>query len=283
MNPTYGIAVVFAVLATGAAAQKPPAPVGPKPVTPAAVRVVPVVTEVVLAEFLAAPHRAYFRAPDFTFANGDLVAVRGRNFGAPGDRSLQLRLDGRRVAMIVSVWTDTLIRAHVPGASAFGITLSGSHAQRRDVSGEIGVLEKGQSTWLWHRPVRVAFLWNWQQDGDRDGDGIKSNAYGGTDCDDRDGRRYPGNPEVGDTLGVDEDCNGTTIGGVDIDGDEYDDVRIFNWVNGRVTKRGQDCDDHKANVNPRSVEACNNKDDNCDGFIDEELLNCPTANRRVGG
>jgi hypothetical protein len=85
---------------------------------------------------------------------------------------------------------------------------------------------------------------------------------------------------VGDFKGHDEDCDPETIGRVDRDGDGYVDANEFNWVNGRVTKQGADCDDLRANVNPRSPEACNGRDENCDGWIDEELLNCPTANQR---
>lgn len=242
----------------------------------------PVIREVLLAAYARAPYAAFFRAPGFTFLNGDLVMVRGSNFGAQGTRSLQLRANGRVAAMTVSVWTDTLIRGHVPGGRAVGIELAGPQPLRRDLTGVIAVAAKTDRTWGAGVPIKVAFLWNWQRGGDRDGDGVKDSAAGGDDCDDRDPRRYPGNAEIADDEGVDEDCDPSTIGNRDADGDGYVDQRVFNWVNGRVTMRGRDCDDLRTNVNPRSVEACNNRDDNCDGWIDEELLNCPTANRRVG-
>ncbi|TQV71136.1 hypothetical protein FLL45_22620 [Aliikangiella marina] len=35
---------------------------------------------------------------------------------------------------------------------------------------------------------------------------------------------------------------------------------------------GRDCDDSRANINPTSVEACDNIDNNCDGQVDEGLL-----------
>lgn len=47
---------------------------------------------------------------------------------------------------------------------------------------------------------------------DRDGDGHFSEATGGDDCDDGDGRNFPGNPEVWDAADHDEDCNWASHG-----------------------------------------------------------------------
>ena len=44
---------------------------------------------------------------------------------------------------------------------------------------------------------------------------------GGNDCDDRDPNRFPGNPEVCDPRGIDEDCDPKTVGEVDKDGDGF--------------------------------------------------------------
>lgn len=56
---------------------------------------------------------------------------------------------------------------------------------------------------------------------DKDGDGYKALKCGGNDCDDRNPNRFPGNPEVCDAFGIDEDCDPTTVGDVDKDGDGF--------------------------------------------------------------
>lgn len=49
---------------------------------------------------------------------------------------------------------------------------------------------------------------------DLDDDGHRSAACGGDDCDDNNARRFPGNREVCDPLGLDEDCDLCTVGEV---------------------------------------------------------------------
>lgn len=56
---------------------------------------------------------------------------------------------------------------------------------------------------------------------DRDGDGHGAIHCGGDDCDDRDPNRYPGNTEICDARGIDEDCNPRTVGTLDNDGDGF--------------------------------------------------------------
>ena len=56
---------------------------------------------------------------------------------------------------------------------------------------------------------------------DADGDGVDSIACGGTDCDDSDPYRYPGNYEICDSANHDEDCDPSTFGDLDADGDGY--------------------------------------------------------------
>ncbi|MCP4270572.1 MAG: hypothetical protein GY781_01210 [Gammaproteobacteria bacterium] len=58
---------------------------------------------------------------------------------------------------------------------------------------------------------------------DMDGDGVWSVLCGGTDCDDNDPLRFPGNTEVCDADGRDEDCDPKTIGNKDSDGDGFVD------------------------------------------------------------
>lgn len=67
-----------------------------------------------------------------------------------------------------------------------------------------------------------------RSDMDRDGDGHKSIECGGDDCDDNNAQRYPGNVEVCDARGLDEDCNYNTIGHLDRDGDGYTDAQCYN-------------------------------------------------------
>ncbi len=64
---------------------------------------------------------------------------------------------------------------------------------------------------------------------DRDGDGHQDVACGGDDCDDADASRYPGNVELCDDRGHDEDCNPATVGNKDTDGDGFIDDKCKNY------------------------------------------------------
>ncbi|MCP5058323.1 MAG: hypothetical protein GY937_16595 [bacterium] len=66
---------------------------------------------------------------------------------------------------------------------------------------------------------------------DADGDGHKSIRCGGDDCDDNDRSRYPGNVEICDFEGHDEDCDLGTFHSPldgDPDGDGFIDARCWN-------------------------------------------------------
>lgn len=103
---------------------------------------------------------------------------------------------------------------------------------------------------------------------DADGDGFEDVQCGGTDCDDNDGNRFPGNPEVCDEFDHDEDCNVQTFGQRDMDRDRFFDIACCNEFGGmRVC--GQDCADGVPGVNPVVPEVCNGYDDNCDGMTDD--------------
>lgn len=67
-----------------------------------------------------------------------------------------------------------------------------------------------------------------QRGEDVDGDGHASIRSGGDDCDDTDANRYPGNIEICDPAGKDEDCNPMTVGRKDSDGDGYTDSSCYN-------------------------------------------------------
>ena len=127
---------------------------------------------------------------------------------------------------------------------------------------------------------------------DADGDGHRSIACGGDDCDDNDAQRYPNNPEICDAAGHDEDCDpctvaGSTAGSGDADMDMYVSAACYNTYTGaaptacdptRVAVNttqprvvGTDCNDTNASINPGTSEACNRLDDNCNGLTDESL------------
>lgn len=104
---------------------------------------------------------------------------------------------------------------------------------------------------------------------DRDGDGRQDAACGGDDCDDDDPDRYPGNVEVCDSAGHDEDCDPNTLGS-DMDMDGYVDEACCNLRSDGALRCGADCDDASADINPESVDSCGGGDQDCDGDIDEE-------------
>lgn len=89
----------------------------------------------------------------------------------------------------------------------------------------------------------------------------------GDDCDDTDPDAYPGNDEVCDPDGHDEDCNVTTVGSKDSDGDGHVDAMCSN-IAGAGRNTGDDCDDTRTGVHPGSPEVCNLVDDDCDGQSD---------------
>ncbi|MEZ4340181.1 MAG: putative metal-binding motif-containing protein [Sandaracinaceae bacterium] len=107
---------------------------------------------------------------------------------------------------------------------------------------------------------------------DADEDGHELVACGGDDCDDTTANRNPGNAEVCDAAGIDEDCDPTTVGGTDADGDGAISAACCNG-----STCGGDCDDSRPEIRPTATEQCNAIDDNCDGAVDEDGAFCPAG------
>jgi len=114
------------------------------------------------------------------------------------------------------------------------------------------------------------------------------------DCDDGRPDINPGRSSDVTCDGLDDDCDGEldedgSLGTVygDHDGDGYGrgtiEVQGCQVPEGTAT-RGGDCDDGRASVHPGAVEACNGRDDDCDGEIDTPVLGtgpaCPAPSCR---
>ena len=105
-------------------------------------------------------------------------------------------------------------------------------------------------------------------------------AAQGGDCDDADDAQHPGATEI--CNGEDDDC----------DDDVDEDVTYFFYVDADAdgygcpdepaeeacgepegyTGNNADCDDTDAGVNPGAEEICDEKDNDCDGAVDEDVL-----------
>ena len=108
------------------------------------------------------------------------------------------------------------------------------------------------------------------------------------DCNDTCRECYPGREEACDAL--DNDCDGVVDDGLvqtvwrDADGDGFGDRTMALEacdVPGGYTRGDADCNDSDANVRPNAFEACNARDDNCDGTVDDGCM--ADCNRIVRG
>ncbi|MDQ3033861.1 MAG: MopE-related protein, partial [Myxococcota bacterium] len=106
---------------------------------------------------------------------------------------------------------------------------------------------------------------------DADGDGSLAIDCGGDDCDDSDPGVSPLAIEICDEMHVDEDCDPTTTGARDRDGDGFADDSCCNDRGDGVLACGEDCNDLERSVGPVSSEVCDGFDNDCDGAIDERV------------
>ena len=85
---------------------------------------------------------------------------------------------------------------------------------------------------------------------DADGDGHRSMACMGDDCDNNDPNRFPGRMEVCDATNHDEDCDPMTYGLRDGDGNQFFDGDCCNADSMGTLHCGSDCDDTNPAIVP---------------------------------
>ena len=96
-------------------------------------------------------------------------------------------------------------------------------------------------------------------DNDSDRDGHDATFAGGTDCNDIDPAINPDAVEI-PYDGIDSNCDSVSDFDADLDGFDH------------VDYGGSDCDDTEATIAPGALETLDLIDQDCDGFVDEDLV-----------
>ena len=102
-----------------------------------------------------------------------------------------------------------------------------------------------------------------------------------SDCDDTRDSIYPGAIEY--CNGFDDDCDGSIDANAvdaltwyaDFDNDDFgnpSDIEIQCEAPTGYIDIAEDCDDNNQNIYPNADEICNSKDDDCNGFIDDQTI-----------
>ena len=163
-----------------------------------------------------------------------------------------------------------MIRTALITMMAFGLVCAPTAAQNKKKTSNKDILRTQQSTQTVQQVGEMNAEAQAPAARDADGDGELSYMHGGADCDDNDAQRYPGNVEVADNLGKDEDCNPETFGERDYDGDGYFTSAACNTRADGSLNCGTDCDDQNASIHPSQIDILNGRDDNCNVEIDED-------------
>ena len=101
---------------------------------------------------------------------------------------------------------------------------------------------------------------------DVDGDGYDAISAGGDDPDDTDAAIFPG------STAYDDDGDGYSEEEGDTDDDDATETPINDDDGDGFGPLDGDCDDDDANVYPAAWEQCNGVDDDCDGAVDEDVI-----------
>ncbi len=128
------------------------------------------------------------------------------------------------------------------------------------------------------------------RDLDCDGDSLYTDADGDgwaecEDCDDSVGTTFPGADETCNEVDddcdgyIDEDATNATEWFMDLDGDGYGSLTWSEWACEQpagYVAQSNDCDDTEASVYPGATEVCDDLDNDCDGFVDNNAVNTST-------
>ena len=106
---------------------------------------------------------------------------------------------------------------------------------------------------------------------------------GGNDCDDENSAVHPESDEICDEIDnncdqiIDEDAIDQNTYFTDADGDGFGDLTDEGNIQGCSPPSGYvdnrtDCDDSTESISPTAEEICDEVDNNCDGFVDNDAI-----------